>query len=1056
MWIQQAHRKGPRAQNPWGPLRRFPQGGIGRLVCLLPLLIFLSSCRSSPRLRVVVRESTPVLDVAARELAARLESGGYRIEIATGPEASAGQINSIILSVDASAPGLQAEGFRITPIRAGGFLLLRVVGVDPRGVLWGSQELAEEVIVAGRPEAVSEQTANRRLPIRATALPLLLPDATASPEARAEARDHWRDRWRDHLDVLSRSRFNTIFFLLTQPVSRFAGVAGKPDESRVSAAEVRANIEWLRDLFRMAQERGLDCYLWLTRAALEGWLPQSGPSSTAAEPAAAPGGGETPASRESLPVLLRSYPELAGVALDQDVLTLAEPPERSRWVSENILAPLAQLNDQRAIFLSADREWWPTKDELSSAVSSSTIRLLAPLPLPAESPRTSDYPVLWRLETRPSELHPWEDPSAVRGAVQRIGTPDSLGFLDESFRATRLPSRNRDAEAGSGLPALEEDWFRLLLWGRLGYSPDTPDQYWRQQFAVRFGGRAGLAAYAAATHSSRILTLLPGNDASSEPPMQPGLATNSLPASAREFLFIKSVLFQSVSGQLPSILLSEVLSEKNWLLANEGTQREKRVPAGIMESEARQVLDEAANAGRLGAWRGTANEDFHRRIQAVAEAGLALAEYRRGMEALARFVLNGEETARQQALEHWKKVQETIAARASQGSLGNFHALDRLQPRLPEAIELIPKLKPWQWMKTNWEVGTVEGWQPASTADAPVPAQWMPVETSWLAEFGSYGQQPWVAALNQQLRPAYLTLPKELPLAPGTLLIARTRIPTRAAGRLVLRLVSDQPATVWVNRRRAVALSPQRFPWVAASPTPLPLRAQLFSQEVTSGTAEVIFAVPSAPTNWPTISLHSLFVPDARTVVSLAARQATQLEGGVVFVPGTEVSPQPHLALAEPIPSGTPATTPSGSPSHAQFRFSVAEPGFYRFRLWLSGAIPQSAGLDLFLDGSVLKQAVGRGDPISGMWHWLSVDTIADLGPGEHHLGVSGWKPGARLGIVEIIPQAAVARTEQTPTEAPTKEAGTAEPVGSRNPGSGQREGGTPASPPATVAPSAP
>ena len=260
-----------------------------------------------------------------------------------------------------------------------------------------------------------------------------------------EARDHWRD----HLDVLSRSRFNTIFFLMTQPVIRFAGVSGKPGESGASAAELRANMEWLRDLFRMAQERGLDCYLWLTRAALEGWLPQSGPFSTAAEPAAAPGGAENPASRESLPALLRSYPELAGVALDQDVLTLAEPPERSRWVAENIVAPLAQSNERRPIFLSADRDWWPTKQELGPGASGSAIRLLAPLPLPAESPRTSDYPLLWRLETRPSELRPWEDPSAVRGAVQRIGMPDSLGFLDESFRTTRLPSQNREAEAGS-------------------------------------------------------------------------------------------------------------------------------------------------------------------------------------------------------------------------------------------------------------------------------------------------------------------------------------------------------------------------------------------------------------------------------------------------------------------------------------------------------------------------------------------------------------------------------------------------------------------------------
>ena len=398
----------------------------------------------------------------------------------------------------------------------------------------------------------------------------------------------------------------------------------------------------------------------------------------------------------------------------------------------------------------------------------------------------------------------------------------------------------------------------------------------------------------------------------------------------------------------------------------------------------------------------------------------------------------------------------SIAARAAPGSLGNFRALERLQPWLAEAMKLVPKLKPWQWEKSNWEVGAVAGWQPASPTDLPAPAQWMPAQTSSLSEFGPYGQQPWMGALNHQLRPAYLTVPKELSLAPGTLLIGRTRIPIRAAGRLVLRLVSDQPGTVWVNRRRAVALASQRFPWIAASSPPPPLRAQLFSQEVVSGNAEVIFAVAAAPTNSPTISLHSLFVSDARNVVSLAARQATGLEGGVAFAPGTESSPQPHLALADTRLGGDPVTPPAGPASQALVRFSVVDPGFYRFRLWLFWETSQSSGLDLYLDGSVLKQAVGRGDPILQTWHWLPLDTVADLGSGEHLLAITGWRPGARVGIVEVFPQETIAAGEQRPIAVPTRPTGTAEPGGSRNLGSGQREAGTPAPLPEPGAPSAP
>lgn len=990
------------AQNPWGPLRRFPQGGIARLVCLLPFLVFLCSCRSSPRLRVVVREGTPVLDVAARELAARLEPSGYRIEIATGPEASAGQINAIILSVDGSAADLQPEGFRILPIRAGGFLLLRVVGVDPRGVLWGSQELAEQMIAAGRPEAVSAQTANRRLPIRATGLPLPLPEASASPEARKEARDHWRD----HLEVLSRSRFNAVFFLTTQPVNRFAGVSSNPSESGPSVPELKANREWLRELFRMAQERGLDSYLWLTRASLEGWPSSSGSSPPPTEPPGASGGTENPTWREALPTILRSYPELAGLALDPDVMAFSNPPERSRWVVENILTPLAQSKDHRPILLSAGSDWWPTKEELGAAGFDSSIRLLAPARLPEQTERASDYPVLWKVEVRSGELRPWEDPGAVREQLRRVATPDSLGFLEGSWPIPQSSRQNGRAAAPDGFPLLEDNWFRLLLWGRLGYSPDVSDQYWRQQFAARFGSRAGLAVYAAAAHGHRILELLPVNNDSSGLAVPLDLASGILPASAREFLFLKSFLFPSVPGQSSSHFLTEVLSGKSWLFPVAEKQRENRVATAAIEEEARQALDEAANAGRFGAWRGPANEDFHRRIQSVAETGLALAEYRRGTEALALFVLNGEETGRQQALEHWKKAQEMIAGQAGPESVGNFRALERLRPRLAEALELVPNLKPWQREKTNGEVGVVAGWQPASPTDVPAPTQWMPVETSWFPEFGPYGQQPWVAALNQQWRPAYLAVPKELSLAPGSLLVSRTRIPIRAPGRLVLRLISDQPGTIWVNRSRAVALPSQRFPWIATSSLTPSLRAQLFSQEVAPGNAEVILAAPTGVTNWPMIALQSLFVPDGRNAVSLAARQGAPLQGDVTFVPGTESSPQPHLALAEPPPGAAAATTAPAKASQAVFRFLVAEPGFYRFRLWLDWATASSSGWDLFLDGSVLQPAVGRGDPILQRWHWLTVDTIADLGSGEHLLAITGWKPGARLGMMEVSPAA--------------------------------------------------
>ena len=239
---------------------------MGRFACLLFLLL-LANCQSPPRLRIVVREVDPVIEAAAADLAARMQQAGYETEIATGPEASAGQVHAVILTVDESAPDLQPEGYRILPIRAGGFVLFRIIGKDPRGVLWGSQELAEQVISSGRLETVFSRTANRRLPLRAIGLPLRLPEASDPLETGTDPRDQWRER----VGLLSRSRFNTIFLRATQPLIRFVPVPGEPGAPGTITPEARAHREWLQELFGMARERGLECYLWLTRASLEGW-----------------------------------------------------------------------------------------------------------------------------------------------------------------------------------------------------------------------------------------------------------------------------------------------------------------------------------------------------------------------------------------------------------------------------------------------------------------------------------------------------------------------------------------------------------------------------------------------------------------------------------------------------------------------------------------------------------------------------------------------------------------------------------------------------------------
>src|SRR5579885_2132117 len=100
------------------------------LVTFLICVFLLSACSKQPTIRIVVQQSTPMLDFAARELAGRLEQNGYSTKIERGVEASATETDAIILNVDPASIGRKPESFEILPMRASGYLLVRITGAD--------------------------------------------------------------------------------------------------------------------------------------------------------------------------------------------------------------------------------------------------------------------------------------------------------------------------------------------------------------------------------------------------------------------------------------------------------------------------------------------------------------------------------------------------------------------------------------------------------------------------------------------------------------------------------------------------------------------------------------------------------------------------------------------------------------------------------------------------------------------------------------------------------------------------------------------------------------
>jgi hypothetical protein len=960
---------------------------------LLGALLPVSACRRQPRLRLVIQQTSPLLETAARQIASRLEQRGYRVDISTGPEASAGLTDALILNVAGAGSGMKPESFEIHPIRSNGFVLLRVTGADPRATFWGALEAADQMVDGGGLEATHSASGSAFLSIRASQI--ALPPA-GSPKAPLNT---VREQLRQYFDLLAQNRFNSVFLESRESLLRDAQLDRGPSGS--SPAEVeKATIEWNHEVFRMARDYGLSPYLELDRSAFAELLSNLPPLAQTAGPGLAVAPNTRSALPGVLPSLLRTYPELGGVALSADVEDLAGPAERrAGWLVENLLSPLAEKNERRPVFIGVDGEWWPSLSAFGTISSQVPIYLLAPIQKLDHAPSVLDLPVLWQVENGPEELRPWQDPNSVRESLLRIAARSSLGFLDPYRSSAPYPGTSGDSSL-AGLPPIEENWFRTMLWGRLGYSPELSGNYWEEQFASRFPNGSGKLAASAAIHSSQILALLHSSSSGGSSPAGSG-PMRSVPAG--ESLNFEQSIFRPVSVASHRDPVTDALSEQGLLVEEDHGGVGSLALADAFEREARQALEASNAAAGRGAWQGADHEEFRRRIESIARTGHIVADTVRAGQLLARFALGGGEDLRLQALRLLEQAQKALGKNAGEDerfSILAAETLAELRSRVTNAMEFGRQLQPWRWEQTNWELGVREAWQPASATDVPLPQESRRAATSHLVEFGLYGRQPWMSSINQRLRTAFLPTDAAGNPIPGSFLVGKTAIAARRDGRLVLRVISDEPCSVWVDRRRAMRVPPQQFSWISGFAPTSPFQAQLFSAPIQTGNNEVLVAA-TARQSWPRIAVSFLLPPDKNDIVAIAPRETIHLEGGVVLTPGSEASPQPFIGLAERERGEPPLTDRQPL---ALYRFGIRDAGLYRLRLWFLWRNGASAGLTLTLDGSVLKRDFGRGDGNYQMWHWLPLEGVADLGPGEHSLAISGWKPGALLGTVELYP----------------------------------------------------
>ncbi|NOY78865.1 MAG: hypothetical protein GXO76_13460, partial [Calditrichaeota bacterium] len=125
-----------------------------------------------------------------------------------------------------------------------------------------------------------------------------------------------------------------------------------------------------------------------------------------------------------------------------------------------------------------------------------------------------DYPRYWKIiwQIRANGTHrlfPWNDAEFVRRTVASCRLGNAVGFTLEPITAYFPQDPERIYKHPGGMRyTTERYWSWYLLWGRLGYDPETPDAVFEHAFRQRYGKTAGSRIYRTTTLASRIIPLI--------------------------------------------------------------------------------------------------------------------------------------------------------------------------------------------------------------------------------------------------------------------------------------------------------------------------------------------------------------------------------------------------------------------------------------------------------------------------------------------------------------------------------------------------------------------
>jgi hypothetical protein len=477
------------------------------------ILFLFSSCNKKNLIvHLELNSSTPQIVYAAEKFKELVQTNGLIFSASNA---------DLTIRASLDAANLKPEAYKIVSQNN----LVEVTGGDAVGLMYGLLEVKNQLKSGARSIKSIEESPN----LMFRAIKHNLPWSTyRNSEALSLHYETCRDTnyWKAFLDMMVENRFNKLTLWNLHPFSFMVKTAKYPEGCSLTDQELAEWQKMWHTLFRMAKDRGVETYLvnWnifvspefakahnVCDYCLQGkhFVPQGDTSAITKD-----------FYRESIKAVIDTYPDLTGLGV-----TLGEgmgnmtAEDRQNWILDNYIQGM-RMASRKAKFiyrvpLSAGTGSGGATSVETEKLTRSALDTLTCFDGPINielkfnwshaystphlvkvhggklndvywNPMPTNYYLAWMMRNEDFFMLRWGQPDFIRKHIATNAHPHVNGYYVGS--ETYIPAKDyiTSLPGTSYRYAFERQWMYYKMMGRLLYNPNTPDEFFMDEFEQRF------------------------------------------------------------------------------------------------------------------------------------------------------------------------------------------------------------------------------------------------------------------------------------------------------------------------------------------------------------------------------------------------------------------------------------------------------------------------------------------------------------------------------------------------------------------------------------------